>query len=159
MSNHYLNQWCINLPQWVNSVAPGRSGSNFKSVISHILWIKLISTSCWIYLCECHNTFIDKSKLVQVMAWCHQAPSPCLSWCLPKSISLHAVTNPNEFIFTILLAPLYFNIILIQWMKSIPKMSFLSVKYFWLVHNIINEITELSEKKSLRKYYITSCWI
>ena len=42
---------CVSRPQWVNSLAPGRCGSNFKSVIyEHMLWIKSTSTSCEIAL-------------------------------------------------------------------------------------------------------------
>ena len=33
------------------------------------------------------NPIDDKSTLVQVMAWCHQAPSHYLSQCWPKSMS------------------------------------------------------------------------
>ena len=37
----------------------------------------------------------DKSTLVQVMAWCRQAPSHYLSQCWPRSMSLHGVTRPQ----------------------------------------------------------------
>ena len=50
----------------INLLAPGRSDSNFQSVISeHILWIKFMSSSCEIALrCMPQNTFDDKSTLV-----------------------------------------------------------------------------------------------
>ena len=37
----------------------------------------------------------DKSTLVQVMAWCHQAPSHYLSQCWPRSLSPYGVTRPQ----------------------------------------------------------------
>ena len=37
----------------------------------------------------------DKSTLVQVMAWCRQAPSHYLSQCWPRSASPYGVTRPQ----------------------------------------------------------------
>ena len=37
----------------------------------------------------------DKSTLVQVMAWCRQAPSHYLSQCWPRYVSPHGVTRPQ----------------------------------------------------------------
>ena len=37
----------------------------------------------------------DKSALVQVMAWCHQAPSCYLSQCWPISMSPYGITRPQ----------------------------------------------------------------
>ena len=37
----------------------------------------------------------DKSILVQVMAWCHQATSHYLSQCCPRSLSPYGVTRPQ----------------------------------------------------------------
>ena len=37
----------------------------------------------------------DKSTLVQVMAWCHQAPSHYLSQCWPRSMSPNGITMPQ----------------------------------------------------------------
>ena len=37
----------------------------------------------------------DKSTLVQVMAWCHQATSHYLSQCWPRSMSPNGVTRPQ----------------------------------------------------------------
>ena len=55
-----------------NSLAPGRRGSNFESVISEQrLRIKIMSTSCEIALRWMpQNLTDDYSTLVQVMAWC-----------------------------------------------------------------------------------------
>ena len=38
---------------------------------------------------------IDKSTLVQVMAWCRQATSHYLSQCWPRSMSPNGVTRPQ----------------------------------------------------------------
>ena len=38
----------------------------------------------------------DKSRLVQVMAWCHQATSHYLSQCWPSSLSPNGVTRPQR---------------------------------------------------------------
>ena len=37
----------------------------------------------------------DKSTLVQVMAWCHQATSHYLSQCCPRSMSSNGITRPQ----------------------------------------------------------------
>ena len=67
----------------VNSLAPGRGSSDFKSVIStHKLWIKFMSTYCETALrWMTQNIFDDKLTLVRVMAWCHQATSYYLNQC------------------------------------------------------------------------------
>ena len=82
-----------------NSLVPGRcdSTSNFKRVIfKHMLRIKFMSTSCEIaHRWLPHNTFDDKSTLVRVMAWCHQAMSHYMSQCWPKSIFPDGITRPQ----------------------------------------------------------------
>ena len=40
------------------------------------------------------NTFDDKSTLVQVMAWCHQATSHYLNQCWHRSMLLYGITRP-----------------------------------------------------------------
>ena len=37
----------------------------------------------------------DNSTLVQVMAWCRQATSHCLSQCRPSSMSPYGITRPQ----------------------------------------------------------------
>ena len=80
-----------------NSLAPGTCASNFKSVIlEHVFRIKFVSTFCEIGLRWMpQNTFDDKSTLVQVMAWCHQAASHYLSHCWPRSILSSGITRPQ----------------------------------------------------------------
>ena len=41
------------------------------------------------------NLTDDKSTLVEVMAWCHQATSHYLNQCWPSSMSLYGVTRPQ----------------------------------------------------------------
>ena len=62
------------------------------------LWIYILSTSCGIGLRWVpQNIFNDKSTLVQVMAWCRQAPSHYLSQCWPRSMSPYSTTQPQSF--------------------------------------------------------------
>ena len=42
-----------------------------------------------------NDTFDDKSALVQVMAWCHQARSHYLTQCWPSSMMPFGVTRPQ----------------------------------------------------------------
>ena len=79
---------CITRPGRINSLTPGRCGSNFTSVfLKVILEIVIFSTSCEIVLRWVpENPIEDKITLVQVMAftWCHQ--------CWSKSMSRHLAT-------------------------------------------------------------------
>ena len=50
---------------------------------------KLALTCMSLYLTD------DKSKLVQIMAWCCQATSHYLSQCWPRSLSPYGVTRPQ----------------------------------------------------------------
>ena len=81
---------------WIESLALGRCGNNFECVISEHL-IKFMRTSCDIALrwMTQQNPTDDKSTLVQVMAWCRQTRSNCLSQCRPRSISLYGITRPQ----------------------------------------------------------------
>ena len=81
----------------IKSLVPGRCGSNFKIVIyEHILLIQIMSTSCEITLRGMpENMCDDKSTLVQVVAWCHQAPSHYLSQCWLWSVSPYGITRPQ----------------------------------------------------------------
>ena len=81
----------------INSLAPGRSGCNFKSVIFNlILLIGILRSSNDNALRWMPQDFTDdKSILVQVMAWCRQATSHYLSQCWPRSMSPHGVIRPQ----------------------------------------------------------------
>ena len=78
---------------------PGRCGCNLKWVIfKFISRIDSLSIFCktdisWIHVSQ--DLTDDKSALAQAMAWCHQATSHYWSHCLPRSLSLYAVTRPQ----------------------------------------------------------------
>ena len=71
----YMRHW----GKWIYPVAHGRCG-DIKCVIFHPICGTDISSkiSLWWML---QNHFDDKSTLLQVMAWCHQAPSHYLKQC------------------------------------------------------------------------------
>ena len=78
-----------------NSLAHQSSGSDFTSVLLKLIsWIDILTTSF-----ECslrwmlQNAIDDKSTLVWVMAWCHQAISLNKSW--PSSVMPHSITRPQ----------------------------------------------------------------
>ena len=83
-------------PYWVNPLAPGRFQRNFRKVICQlILVIDGWSISCKIVLKWMPMDLADgKSTLVQVMAWCRQAPSHYLSQCWPRFLSPYGVNRP-----------------------------------------------------------------
>ena len=81
--------------QWVNSLAPGRSGCNsltpiliflridtFRSYDNAFRWVPWVLTD-------------DELTLVQVMACCHQATSHYLSQCWLRSLSPNGITRPQ----------------------------------------------------------------
>ena len=81
----------------VNSLVPVRCRCNFKLVLFKFTSrIIILSISCEIALGWMPQDFTDdKSTLVQVMAWCHQATSHYLGQCLPTSISPYGVARPQ----------------------------------------------------------------
>ena len=97
----FFHLWYIpsieRIMHWVSSLAPGRYGSNFKSVIfKYMLQIKFMSASCGIaprWMPQ--NIFDDESTLVQEMVWCCQATSHYLRQRWPKSMSPYDVTRPQ----------------------------------------------------------------
>ena len=84
-------------PLWFNSLVPGGFKWKFRLLIS-----KLISAiDDWGISCEIARRWLsldltdDKSTLVQVMAWCHQATSHYLDYCWPSSLLPYGVTRPQ----------------------------------------------------------------
>ena len=79
----------------INSLAPGKFEWKFGYLIFHIISV----TDIWGISCEFAFRWMsldltdDKSTLVQVMAWCHQATSHYLSQCWPRSLPPHGVTR------------------------------------------------------------------
>ena len=79
----------------INSLGPEICYSNFKSMILKlIIQNSSMNTCCEIDLIwmprNCTN---DKSRLVQVRAWCHQATRHYLSQCWPRSMSSYDITS------------------------------------------------------------------
>ena len=80
----------------INSLAPGRFQFNFRLLIYKLTlvnggWgISYEIALRWMPL----DFTDDKSTLVQVMAWCRQATSHCLSQCWPRSMSPYGVIRP-----------------------------------------------------------------
>ena len=92
--------WDKELCQVINSLAPGRSGSNLKRVTISERMLPgygFMGTSCEIALRWMpRDTFGDKSTLAQVMAWCRQAPSHYQSQCCPRSMSPYGATRSQS---------------------------------------------------------------
>ena len=84
-------------PMPCNSLAPGKFEWNFRHVIfKQILVINGWGISCEIALLWMSLVFTyDQSTLVQLMAWCRQAPSHYQSQCWPRSMSPYGVTRPQ----------------------------------------------------------------
>ena len=83
--------------QWVNSLAPGRSECDSKNIIFNLVLLIGIFRSS-------HDNAVwwmpqdlsdDKSTLVQVMAWCHQATSHYLGQCWLISLPPYAIARPQ----------------------------------------------------------------
>ena len=84
----------------LNSLAPGKVERNFR----HVIFKRILVTDGWGISCEIALTRLsvdftdDQSTLIQVMAWCRQAPSHYLiylSQCWPRSVSLYDVIRPQ----------------------------------------------------------------
>ena len=86
-----------NSSRLINSLANMRSEWDFRWVIFKlILMIDGWSISCEIILRWMSLDLTDeKSTLVQVMAWCHQATSHYLSQCWPRSMPPCGITMPQ----------------------------------------------------------------
>ena len=81
----------------INSLVPGQFEWNFRHVIfKQSLVIDDWGISCGIALTwKPQDLADDKSTLVRVMAWCHQATSHYLSQSWPSSLSPYGVTGPQ----------------------------------------------------------------
>ena len=80
-----------------NSLVPGRSGYDLKNAMFNV--VLLIGVSSYH-----HNNALrwvpqdltdDKSTLVYVMAWCHQATSHYLNQCWPRSPMPYSIDWPQ----------------------------------------------------------------
>ena len=92
--------WGIWVNEWnrlLNSLAPGRSGCDFKNTIFILVLLADIFRSSHDNALRWMPQYFtgDKSTLVQVMAWCRQATSHYLCQCQPRSLSPYGVTKPQ----------------------------------------------------------------
>ena len=79
----------------INSLVTGRFYFDFRQVIFKLTLVNGgWDISYEIALRWMPLDLIDKSTLVQVMAWCRQATSHYLSQCWPRSMSPNGVTRP-----------------------------------------------------------------
>ena len=92
-----LSAGCV-YPNWVlNSLAPGRSEYDSKNLIFNLVLLIVIFRASddnalrWML----QDLTDEKSTLVQVMAWCHQAASHYLSQCWPRYLSPCGVPRPQ----------------------------------------------------------------
>ena len=82
---------------WINSLTTGKFWWNFR----YLIFQKISVIDGWGISCELALRWMsldltdDKSTLVQVMAWCHQATSHYLNQCWPRSLLPYGVTRPQ----------------------------------------------------------------
>ena len=129
----------------LNSLAPGAFDYSLK-----LINFKPISTIIiLIIFCEIiirwmpHDLTDDKSTLVQVMAWCHQATSHYLSLCWPRPMSPYGVSRPQwvKLWWTYDLCQYAFNTLRLDKMTIIFRTTFSTWKYI-----ISYELTEFYHK-------------
>ena len=102
--NHHRNQWwpsslavtCVTRPQWVNSLASERCGSNLSIFFKLIMQNNILGTRCNIVLRWMPQDLTDdESTLVQVMGWYRQATSHYLRQYWSRSLSPYGITRPQ----------------------------------------------------------------
>ena len=82
---------------YINSLAPRKFELNFR----YVIFQRILVTDGWGISCEIAliwkslDLTDDQSTLAQVMAWCRQATSHCLSQCWPRSLLPYGVTRPQ----------------------------------------------------------------
>ena len=82
----------------------------------------------------------DKSTLVQVMAWCWQAPSHYLSQCWPRSMLPYGVTRPQWVNSLALGDVIWYHFINIGsynslYTKPLLEPMWICANYLWQFHN------------------------
>ena len=81
---------------WFNSLAPGRSQFDSKNgIYNFVLLIGIFRSHDNALRWMPQDLTDDKSTLIQVMAWCHQATSHFLNQCWPRSPKPYGVTRPQ----------------------------------------------------------------
>ena len=95
--NHHSDNHTNHVIICFNSLAPGRFQINFRKVIFKLTLVNggwSISHEIALRRMPLGLTD-DKSTLVQVIAWCHQATSHYLRQCWPRSMSSNGTTRPQ----------------------------------------------------------------
>ena len=116
--------------------SPGRFQFNFRKVIFKLT----LMNGGWGISYEIALRWMpqdltdDKSTLVQVMAWCHQAISHYLSQCWPRSMSPYGVSNFKVFVAIWRLKVLS-NIIKTSIFFTIQKIS-LFIQFILILYDI-----------------------
>ena len=92
---------------FINSLVPGRCSCNYTSIIFILISrMDIVSISC--------------ETLVQVMAWCHQATSYCLSQCWPRCVWPYGASlGHNELIFIWALL-----VVVLPWLINFSRSSY-----------------------------------
>ena len=100
-------KFTLNLPgisELTHCSFPSRCGTNFECIVFKLI----IQNSSWGPCCEIaliwmpENSTNGESILVQVMAWCRQAPSHYLCQCWPRSMSPYVMSlGHNKLILRI----------------------------------------------------------
>ena len=92
IENSNIVSYYFKTMQHINSLAPGRCGSNLISALFKlILQIDILSISYEIGLRRVPQCHRDTSTLVQVMAWCRPGHSPP---CSLQPMRLYYTANP-----------------------------------------------------------------
>ena len=98
-SGQWFREWlaaCTAPSHYLNSLAPGRSECDSKNVIFNLVLLIGIFRSFHDNTRRMPQDLTDdKSTLVQVMAWCRQATSHCLSQSWLSSLSPYGVARPQ----------------------------------------------------------------
>ena len=119
----------------INSSAPGRPRCHFESAIFNLALLIGIFTPSkdnalrWMPW----DLTDDKSTLVQVMAWCHQATSHYLSQCWPSYMSPYGVTRPQWVKDTKVYSELTYWICLMISYKTKKNKCWVLVKQTWRI--------------------------
>ena len=81
---------------FINSLAFGRSHYNFGSKILKFIPQNSSLGACWeIALRWLPQNLSNVVNMVQVMAWCRQAPSHYLNQCWPRYLTSYGITRPQ----------------------------------------------------------------
>ena len=136
--------------------------NSFYKLISHVFSMKLV-------LGECHRIqLMNKSTLVQVMAWCHQwwhqaitydqATSQYLSQCWPRSMSPFGITRP-QWVNTLAPGRCGFNLKLVIF-KLILRIDILSYSYEialrWMTQDLTDDQSTQTQTQTQTFYWTTN---